>query len=203
MANGRNPKKRGHDRNRDAGGFVALPWAVLDSAGYRGLSHPARSLLMEIARQVVGDNNGRLLASASHLARRGWSSNDVLTRAKRELLEAGFIHETVKGRRPNRAGWYAVTWRALDRHAEYDLGAVAAFERGAYAAPRKSAILAPSGGALRPAIGPSRGVGTSTVAPPHGAIRGGLGHLSTPSHGHHLESHLPAPFCTWLEGHAA
>ena len=53
MANGRNPKKRGHDSSRDAGGFVALPWSVLDSAAYQGLSHPARSLLLEIARQVV------------------------------------------------------------------------------------------------------------------------------------------------------
>lgn len=190
MANGRNPKRRGHDSSRDAGGFVALPWAVLDSAAYRGLSHPARSLLLEIARQVVRDNNGRLLASAAHLAPRGWSSNDVLTRAKRELLEAGFIHETVKGRRPNRAGWYAVTWRALDRHAEYDPGAVAAFERGAYAGPRKNAVLAPSGGALRPAIAPSHGVRASSVAPSHGAIRGGLGPVSTPSHGDHLENHL-------------
>lgn len=190
MANGRNPKKRGHDSSRDAGGFVALPWAVLDSQAYRQLSHPARSLLLEIARQVVGDNNGRLLASASYLAPRGWSSNDVITRAKRELLEAGFVHETVKGQRPNRAGWYAVTWRALDRHDGYDTGASAAFERGAYARRLKNACLTPPAGAKRPQIAPSGGVGASAVAPPHGAIRGGFGPRSTPPHGDHLENHL-------------
>lgn len=32
MANGRNPKKRGHDSSRDAGGFVALSWALLEGS---------------------------------------------------------------------------------------------------------------------------------------------------------------------------
>jgi hypothetical protein len=36
-----------------------LPWAVLDCPAYARLSHPARDLLMEIARQFVKDNNGR------------------------------------------------------------------------------------------------------------------------------------------------
>jgi hypothetical protein len=55
------------------------------------LGHPARSLLLELARQFVRDNNGRLLASRAYLAKRGWKSADVIDRAKRELLEAG-IH---------------------------------------------------------------------------------------------------------------
>jgi len=131
MANGRN-KLRRVDTSRDAGGFVALPWSVLDCPSYAGLSHPARALLLEIARQLVRDNNGRLLASAGHLEARGWRSRDVITRAKRELLEAGFIFETVKGQRPNRASWYAVTWMALDRHPDFDAGALECFQRGAY-----------------------------------------------------------------------
>lgn len=52
MANGRNSGKRG-DSGRDSGGFIALPWSVMDSAAYTALSHPARSLLLEIARQFV------------------------------------------------------------------------------------------------------------------------------------------------------
>jgi len=131
MANGRN-KLRRVDTSRDAGGFVALPWSVLDCPSYAGLSHPARALLLEIARQLVRDNNGRLLASAGHLEARGWRSRDVITRAKRELMEAGFIFETVKGQRPNRASWYAVTWMTLDRHPDFDAGALEGFQRGAY-----------------------------------------------------------------------
>lgn len=120
------------DSGRDGGGFVALPWSVIDCPAFSKLSHPARSLLIEFARQFVRDNNGRLLASSAYLASRGWTSNDVITRAKRELLEAGFIFETVKGQRPNKAGWYAVTWRTLDKIPGYDPGVTVAFERKAY-----------------------------------------------------------------------
>src|SRR5690606_37161570 len=96
MPNGRNRANKGNS-GRDAGGFVALPWSVLDCPAYARLSHPARALLFELARQFVRDNNGRLLLSAAYLLKRGWRSADVITRAKRELLAAGFIHETVYG----------------------------------------------------------------------------------------------------------
>jgi hypothetical protein len=131
MANGRNKGSKG-DSGRDPGGFVALPWSVLDCAAYARLSHPARTLLMELARQFVKDNNGRLLLSFAYLSTRGWKSADVITRAKRALLSTGFIHETVMGHRPNKASWYAVTWRALDKMEGYDEGAEATFRRGAY-----------------------------------------------------------------------
>jgi hypothetical protein len=117
---------------RDPGGFLALPWSVLDSSAYQSLSMHARALLLEVARQYVRDNNGRLLASRAYMAQRGWNSVDMLTKAKRELLEGGFIFETVKGHRPNRASWYAITWQALDTHPDFDQGAAAAFRRSAY-----------------------------------------------------------------------
>lgn len=189
MANARNPKRKGHDTSRDQGGFVALPWSVLDCPAYASLSHPARSLLWEFARQYVRDNNGRLLASGVYLAKRGWKSQDVVTRAKRELLEAGFIHETVMGHRPNRASWYAVTWRALDKIPGYDAGAPETFKRGAYQQirPLKNASLTPSHGVERSAIAPSHGVESAPPTPSHGAIRVIFDHSSTPSHGDHLD----------------
>ena len=105
---------------------------MLDSPAYLGLSHPSRSLLLEIARQYFGDNNGRLLTSAAYLRKRGWKSSDVITRAKRELIDAKLIHETVQGQRPNKASWYAVTWQTLDRHPGYDSGTFESFRRGAF-----------------------------------------------------------------------
>ncbi|MFZ2652777.1 MAG: hypothetical protein WA210_21975 [Burkholderiaceae bacterium] len=191
MANGRgNGGKR--DSGRDAGGFVALPWSVLDSTAYARLSHPAKALLLELARQFVRDNNGRLLASLSYLSKRGWNSADVITRAKRELLDAGFIHETVKGHRPNRASWYALTWQALDRLPGYDSGAAVTFERGAYrkCQPLKNASLRPARGADGHVIAPPHGAGASPPAPPHGAIRPVLESRAKPSNGNHLENHL-------------
>jgi hypothetical protein len=168
---------------------VALPWSVLDCAAYARLSHPARGLLLEFARQFVRDNNGRLLASGAYLATRGWKSADVITRAKRELLEAEFIFETVKGQRPNKASWYAVTWRTLDKCKGYDFGTEAAFERGAYlkSSPSKITPLTPPRGVERLAIAPPHGVGISPPTPSHGAIRASLGHPSTPPRGDHLE----------------
>ena len=186
MARGKRGK--GPDGSRDAGGFVALPWAVLDSAAYQGLSHPARSLLMELARQYVRDNNGRLLASEAYLSKRGWKSNDTITRAKRELIEAGFVHETVKGHRPNKASWYAVTWYSIDRLQGYDHGALESFERGAY---RKNAGLTPSRGVAGDTIAPSGGVEQVPPTPSAGAIRPIFRTRSTPSGGDHLD--MPSP----------
>ena len=183
MANGRNRGQKG-DSGRDAGGFVALPWSVLDCPAYAALSHPARALLFELARQFVRDNNGRLLLSDAYLAKRGWNSPDVTLRAKRKLIEAGFIHETVKGHRPNKASWYAVTWRALDKIPGFDIGAAEMFERGAY---QKNASLRPSPGVGKPSIAPSHGVESAPPTPSHGAIRGVFTAPSTPSHGNHLE----------------
>lgn len=188
MANGRNPKRRGIDSSREGGGFVALPWSVLDSPAYMALSHPAKALLLEIARQYVKDNNGRLLASIAYLKKRGWTSRDVITRAKRELMDAGLIHETAMGHRPNKASWYAITWYSLDRIDGYDAGAAESFRRGAY---RENASLRPSHGIDKPLIGPSGGQGESLPRPSHGPIRGGFGTSPRPSGGHHLDTPSP------------
>lgn len=39
------PKWKKAAVSRDAGSFVAMPWAVLDSPAYQDLSHPAKALL--------------------------------------------------------------------------------------------------------------------------------------------------------------
>lgn len=201
---GRSNRRKGGAR--DPGGFVAIPWTVLDSPAYLALSHPARSLLTEIARQYRGDDNGRLVASMAYLKPRGWSSNDTVSRAKRELLDAGFIFETVKGRRPNRASWYALTWHNLDHLDGYDSGATAAFQRSAYLHRERSApsvpiapshgagkrhsknkVLNPSGGVVVPITAPSNGVERRSPAPGDGAIRPVFAAFSTPPDGDPLE----------------
>jgi hypothetical protein len=149
-------RKRGAKaaQSRDSGGFIALPWAVVDSKAFLDLSHPAKALLIELARQLNPgyDNNGTLVASRQYLRTRGWNSSDVAYRAKNELLKAGFIHETFKGSRPNKASWYAVTWHPLPRHPKYDPGAVELFGRSAYA---KNDPLVPARERRRVRIGPA------------------------------------------------
>jgi hypothetical protein len=188
VSNGRNKSSK-RDSGRDPGGFILIPWSTLDCPAYGRLSHPARSLLIEMARQFMGHNNGRLLASSAYLLKRGWKSSDVITRAKRELLAAGFIHETVKGHRPNRASWYALTWQTLDRLPGYDHGAIESFERGAHRklGSLQIASLRPRRGAEKPSIAPLQGVASSPPTPPHGAVKGTFNHRSTPPGGNHLE----------------
>ena len=187
------------DSGRDAGGFVALPWSVLDSVAYAGLSHPARSLLLEFARQYVRDNNGRLLASVAYLSKRGWFSAGAIQKAKLELIETGFIHEMVMGHRPNKASWYAVTWQTLDRIPGYDVGTAETFQRSAYRTapakpkrpalkckPHKKVLIPPHGIEASPVV-PPHGIGNSLPIPPHGTIKANFAPLSIPPHGNHLE----------------
>jgi len=180
---------------RDGGGFVALPWTVLDCPAYGLLSHPARSLLIEIARQWVIDNNGRLLASGKYLSKRGWRSADVIHRAKKELIEGGFIYETVKGHRPNKASWYALTWQNLDKLPGYDAGVFEGWRdaRSGYAKSNysKTKKVIPPKGVSAHEIAPSHGVAAPTLTPPSGAIVYAFHNFSTPSSGNHLE--VPSP----------
>ena len=193
MANGRNKGSKG-DSGRDSGGFIALPWSVLDCPAYARLSHPAKALLFEVARQFVRDNNGRMLLSRVYMATRGWRSADVIDRAKRELLEAGFIFQTVMGHRPNKASWFAVTWRALDKLPGYDAGADKCFERGAYqkGVQINRTDLIPPHGTGSSLIAPLHGIEKPPPVPPHGTIRPVLPIRSIPPNGHHLEMPSPA-----------
>lgn len=200
MANGRNTGRKA-DSGRDGGGFIALPWSVLDCLAYAGLSHIAKALLFEVARQFVKDNNGRLLLSIAYMKTRGWYSASVIQKAKLELLEAGFIFETVKGHRPNKASWYAVTWRILDKLQGFDEGAEKLFQRGAYRFtagkpkrpppkcknPKKIKVLIPSHGTESALIVLHHGIDAACFVPSHGTINPILGSLSIPSHGNHLD----------------
>ncbi len=47
---------------RDAGQFVAIPHMVLDSLAYRQLGYASRAMLVDLARQYSGTNNGRIVA---------------------------------------------------------------------------------------------------------------------------------------------
>lgn len=156
--------------DRVPGGFVLLPWDVLDSDAYLGLSYPARCLLVELARQLSPDNNGRLLLTHKRLKKRGWTSADVIARAKKELLTSGLIHQTVMGYRPNKASWYAVTWLLLYPNPKFDIGVCESFKRGAYRNAQGKAKSSPLIGLDRRACVPSYGLALTISAPSNGSI---------------------------------
>ena len=148
---------------------------------------------MEFARQYVRDNNGRLLASGRHLSARGWKSAGVIQRAKQELIDAGFIYETVKGHRPNKASWYAITWQDIDRHSGFDAGAFEGWKdaRSGYAKSSKleakNTRLMPSRGVGKALIAPSSGIAALSPTPLNGTISTSFAHSSTPSEGNRLD----------------
>jgi hypothetical protein len=133
----------------------------------------------------VRDNNGRLLASTKFLKNRGWNSADVIHRAKHELLEAGLIYETVKGHRPNKASWYAITWQGLDKDSRYDAGAWEGWRhaRSGY----KNTLLIPSNGTKEHSIEPADGIAIATTSPLGGTIKPNNCYLPIPLSGNHLE----------------
>jgi len=124
-------RNRHKKADRDGVRFLALPHTVLDAPAFLTLSAPAVRLLIDIARKYSGANNGQLVACMSYLSTRGWTSNDTLMRARRELEAAGFIVQTRMGARPNKAAWFALTWAGLDWLPEMDM-AKSHFERGLY-----------------------------------------------------------------------
>lgn len=127
----RNQYKKAKEK-RDSGGFITLPFSVLNGAAYLGVSAHARMLLFDLVSQYRGDNNGDLCAAYSMMKLRGWKSTHTLHKAKLELIEAGLIVETRKGARPSKASLYAVTWHALDDCGGKLEVSAHAFPRGAY-----------------------------------------------------------------------
>lgn len=120
---------------RDGGGgaVLVLPHVVLYSEAFLTLSGNAVRLLIDIAQQYNTRNNGALLCSWRYMSeKRGWSSKETLNRARMELIEHHLICQTVQGKMPNKASWYAVTWAALDKLDGLDIES-SGFPRGSYA----------------------------------------------------------------------
>jgi hypothetical protein len=93
--------------------FIAMPRHILDSQEYAQLRPPAVKLLLDLFAQFRGKNNGDFCAAWKIMRKRGWRSRDTLSRALKELLEAGFIQKTRQGGK-NRCSLYAVTWLSIN-----------------------------------------------------------------------------------------
>jgi hypothetical protein len=117
----------------------------------------------------------------------------MISKGKKELLQGGFIYETVMGHRPNKASWYALTWYALDNLIGYDEGVAKGFVRSAFAKniALKNNVLIPYCGAEGRMIVPSSGLKNVKAVPSDGAISRHFSNRTSPQHGHHLD--IPSP----------
>ena len=94
-------------------GGIRLPVDLLQHDSFSTLTPRATKLLIDIAAQYNGRNNGDLCAPLSVMRRRGWTSSDQLHKAKRELIEKEVIILTRQGGL-NKANLYALSWIQID-----------------------------------------------------------------------------------------
>ena len=109
----RNEKRRRNMARQTTQPFLSLPHNVLDHESFRTLSPRATKLLIDIAAQYRGCNNGDLCAPLSVMQKRGWKSNDQLFKARKELLDRGLILTSRQGGR-NKASLFALTCLQID-----------------------------------------------------------------------------------------
>jgi hypothetical protein len=112
--------------------FVGIVRSVFDSPALLALSPHACKLLLELAGQYRGDNNGNLTVAWSIVSKRGWRSKTTLWRVKKELIDAGFVYITRKGHLPSTCELLALTWFPLDNSKKFDPEALACFQPRAY-----------------------------------------------------------------------
>jgi hypothetical protein len=118
-------KRREKTKNRkESGRFAQLPHVVLNSPDYVGLSYKSKALLVDLAYQYNGRNNGDLTAALGYMQTRGWKRSATLTDAVKELMEANLIIRTREGKFQNphsRCALYAMTWQKIDECEDKDL----------------------------------------------------------------------------------
>ena len=105
------------------GGFVPLPYSVLDSAAYLSLGPSAVKLLFDVYRQYSGKNNGSLSPCWELMQKRGWKSPNTLSNAKKELRASRLITVTRQGTKGvnGTAELWAVNWLSLDWRSDFDI----------------------------------------------------------------------------------
>ena len=107
---GRHPK-----RKTGGGRFARLPCSVLDTEAVTSLSHAAFRILVLLAAQYHGGNNGALGLTRSQAAVNGIVSNNTLYRALAAIEERGLVEQTYTASRvPPRPTMYALTWMSVD-----------------------------------------------------------------------------------------
>jgi hypothetical protein len=98
--------------------FAGIPRVVMDSDDFKGLHGNAVKLLLALAYQYRGHNNGDLTAAFSIMQEKfGFTARGVVKRAVKQLLDANLIMQTRTSRFLNPGGQcalYALTWQSID-----------------------------------------------------------------------------------------
>ena len=99
--------------------YITFPQACLLHENFKALSGHACRMLMELASQFNGYNNGDLQASWTDLHKLGWKSRDTTWKALTELTDYGWILKTRQGGK-NRCNLYAITFLPINGNKKLD-----------------------------------------------------------------------------------
>ena len=108
-------KKKQTRRTITYKGFFFLPAVVLQCRDFIDLKGSALKLLIDLGSQYNGYNNGDLCAGMSVMRKRGWNSNQQLTKGTNELLKRNLITQTRQGGLHLGPNLYAFTWQPIDK----------------------------------------------------------------------------------------
>lgn len=104
--------------------FAGVSHDVIDSHAFSDLSGEAVRVLLIVARQHNGINNGELQAAHSYMKPRGVGSEHTLQKAIAQLISHGFLYRT-RGRGidprtgENTPARYAITWASLTKNRKH------------------------------------------------------------------------------------
>lgn len=102
-------KNRGRNGNRTSMSFVMFQHRMLQHPAFCALSANACKVLLFLASQFKGSNNGDLAIAWKLAKDKGFRSNGALRLATKELTDAGFLIQTRRGGR-NQCSLFALSW---------------------------------------------------------------------------------------------
>lgn len=172
------PRSRSKMKGRVEGGtFSLIPHAVQDSENWKRCSGTAIKLLCDLVRFYNGKNNGDLSVAMRLLRPKGWTRDETVGHAQRELRHFGLIVLTRQGGL-NVPNLYALTWHPIDEcggKLDCPPTRVASGEwkqnRAQYKRPRKKKAATECGG-TKGEIATECGVSPQSYATDTGAILG-------------------------------
>jgi len=98
--------------------FAGIPRVVMDSDDFKRLSGNSVKLLLALAYQYRGHNNGDLTVAFSIMQEKfGFTARGVVKRAVKQLMDTNLIIQTRTSRFLNPGGQcalYALTWLSID-----------------------------------------------------------------------------------------
>lgn len=109
---------------RNIGLFAGIPVVVITSCLYCSLPPLAKAILLELAAQYRGSNNGYLSLTRDDLKRRGFPSPNSNRKAIELLIEHGLIVRTAIGRAKHNGyscSYYAIAWQPINERIDKPL----------------------------------------------------------------------------------